>query len=60
MAKQSDSARVSSTKVTSEERRIVSEQQTPQLAGVPILRFPADWTRTAREGIQDRRSRPDE
>jgi hypothetical protein len=49
------------SKLTTDERRADRERQgMMEIAAKPIHRFKPDWATLAREGIQDRRSRPDE
>ena len=60
MATQSESETASWTNLMSEVQGIGCEQQMKELAESPVLQVSNDWTSTAREGIQDRRSRPDE
>ena len=60
MATQSESERARWAKLPTDVRLIKCEEHVAQLAESPSLPFPNDWTSAAREGIQDRRSRPDE
>jgi hypothetical protein len=48
------------TKITTDVRLVACEEQLAELAELPIMPPTNDWTRTARDGIHDRRSRPDE
>jgi hypothetical protein len=48
------------TQTTPGVQLIACEEQSAELAELPLMATHNDWAKTAREGIHDRRSRPEE